>query len=330
MEITKILKKVTASACAVVLAAAAIPTFNIGGFKASAYTTAAKYCGPQGSSFSYYNSSIATATPSASWLSVSCTGRGNFTVRATESKNVSTTKSSRWGYVDFKNSKGSILYRISVNQTNPYLNVSIANSTFYAGYKAGSATPNFTLTYNSPFSLSSSGSNFDIYNGSGGKVTSGGSYLGYNTYYSVSLHGVTKSVNSSTKSQYYKYNVINRATGRTMQSFTLSQSCFQSRYLNCGSNGYIFFDALPNAGKRIVYSCDLSLPVLSGGLDKKHCKIVWNSSTTGTLYLGYPATDVDPEFMLTEIGTVTYNPNNESITLTCNRLIGGTKTYTFK
>lgn len=187
-----VLKKAIAVLCVMFTIVGMIACLGIKPMNASAATSASYTCSYNGGSTGYYNRSVSSYSASASWISVRCTGYGSYTVNVSPSYNINSIKSSRFGYVTFKNGKNN-LHTIYIYQTNPYLcittsKVAIPNFTNGTGY--------FNVTSNVQFSYWTDDQYGVFKPCSGQRGTNLGAPRYYNSYNSFSIPVVAKSQNT--------------------------------------------------------------------------------------------------------------------------------------
>lgn len=290
----------------------------------ASYSTSTYNYGPNGGTCSYYNREISSCAPSASWLKVNCTGYGSFTVRASSTNDVRNYRSSRWGYVDFKDSKGKILKRVCVNQDYGYLDFNNVLGVVRPLNAQMLSKTYVYLSYNCPFEIDTSGNCMVfIKNGSGGDVKAGGSYSGYGKYKRVKLTITACDTNFGPSAKYANLNLYKRYTNNKSETCSIVQkSIFSNKntYTCSNSMGGTIELSMPEAGTKMECRLrDFSIPIAISSYDylrdKALLKFDSNSMLRGTMYL-YPGEELQDniDFYIT-IGTFTISEDGKTFTL---------------
>ena len=252
---TSFIKKAIALLCVMFTIVGLFGYYNMKPLSSNALATYVSYTVGMGGGTKYYsNSSVGKFTSSASWISVTRNTQSNFTINIAESSYVSSSPQ-RYGYVSFYNSKGTLLHRITINQTNPYIALSSSSVTM-PNQKNGTTTITVQSTISFNYGISDKSGHF--YPCSGGMPNTTGALK----YTSITVQ--TKQINKSgtkwgiqfwvkaTKYNANRYAMINQASEEKQQEKTedisLSGKMYYGRYVN----HYIkFFGDCPSAESAI-------------------------------------------------------------------------------
>jgi hypothetical protein len=336
MKAKSFVLKAEAVLCAFILLAVMCPLRIT---NTQAYTTDSKYFNAGGGTCGYYNRSVSSYSKSASWISVSCSGYGNFNIRVSAHTTPYTFRSSRWGYVDFKNSKGTVLRRITINQDAPYITASRSSVSLGA---LDTKSVGFTFTYNCPFTVSSSNYEFGLYNGSGDKLGNGGSYSSYGQSRTVNV--TVRAINGANYSGSKKYATISlkhRATGKVVKTISVTQNTFSGKYVCSNSDGgTITVGAPANGSRKLCDATGFNVPIAT--MEKKNLvrnklKFSFDSSpkkgyaSSGTVYgCIHEELSDDPDWYQAELGTFTISSDRTTMQFTFKNAANSSTTYTYK
>jgi len=291
----------------------------------------------EGGNYVYTNPLASTYKVSASWISVSRPNSYSFKITIPASNTAYSVKSSRWGYVDFQNKNGKNIYRVYINQDNPYITASVSKVSI--GIMA-SRSDTFTFTYNCPFSVSSTNSNFSLcLNSDGYQLGNGGSYQEYGKVKVVSVYvNARGGVNTSgyKKNGTIKLNYKEKA----IQTINVSQApsfTQKSKYVCTDSKGGTINIGIPKNGEdKICVASNFNLPI-AARINRKKLKFEYDKKpdegcyASGTVYGNrHEELDDDKDWYQDEIGTFTISKDDGTMTLKCKNSNGNTVYYTYK
>ena len=205
-------KKAIALLCMMFTIVGLFSYLNIKPLNSSAATYNTYYCGMNGGSTGYYNRSVSTVSTSQSWLTYSCKGWGSYTVYVAASTSVQ-SNNQRCGYVYFRDSKGNLLNKITVYQTNPCISITTPKVAI-SNVKNGSGT--ITVRSNVSFEYSvTNDTNGRLFNTSGKMPNGSGSMQNYNITVNtkqVNDSGYQWTFNFRVKAVKYSWNSVRNST----------------------------------------------------------------------------------------------------------------------
>ena len=123
-----IIKKMVAILCVMFTIVGLFGYYNMKPLSSSAATSASYYCSFGGGTTGYTNKSVTSFSSSASWIKVSLSNYGEYLITVNPSYNISSTRSSRYGCVQFKKN-GSLVHTVNIYQSNPYLRITTPSVT---------------------------------------------------------------------------------------------------------------------------------------------------------------------------------------------------------
>lgn len=222
IKTNNLFKKALAVLCVMFTVLGLFGYLNINPMNSNAATYNTYYCGMNGGSTSYYNRNVSSVSTSQSWLSYSCKGYGSYSVYVAASTYVQTSNQ-RCGYVYFRDSKGNLLNRITIYQTNPCISISTPKVAI-TNVKNGSGT--ITVRSNVSFEYSVTNDSYGRLCNTTGKYpnTSGtmkNYYITVNTK-QVNDTGSQWSFNFRVKATKYSWNSVRNST--LLQNSTIKET----------------------------------------------------------------------------------------------------------
>lgn len=193
--------------------------------EAKAYLSTTYYCDCDGG-YQYVSQSGAVSySNSYSWISVTKYFDGFFKVDVKPDTNVKSYSTTRTGTVYFKNKSGSIIYSLTVRQTEPYINT---YSTYLTVSKDTTSWANLSISYNCKYTIEYP---FDLIvkTSYGSTVYSGSTYGSNNAYgisYTDSLRVYPRYANTGSYNKYYTIKLKKAGSNTVVKTINVTHTYY--------------------------------------------------------------------------------------------------------